>query len=114
MGNGVEAKSIEQCHVASSVNREPLEPLNDGRLRPMASLGLLPMACGVVPRGVDGARGLGRPSVPPGEVTGVRAGPGRMTATSLSLASALALRPWRDGPADGPAEPRPVGDPAPP
>lgn len=114
MGKEVKVKSIEPCHVFSSVNLEPLEPLNDDRLRPMPSLGLLPIACGVVPLGVDGARGLGKPSKPPGEGTTVRAGPGRMTATSLSWASPLALGPRRDGPADGPAKPGPVGDPAPP
>ena len=103
------------CYIVSSVNLEPLDPLNDGRLRPIASLGLLPIAGGVMPLGVDGPRGgLGRPSNPPGEVTGVLAGLGLMTATSLSLPSVPALVPRPGGPAEGPANPGPVGEPAPP
>lgn len=97
------------------MNLEPREPLNDGRLRPSASLGLLPIAGGVVPLGVNGPRGgLGRPSNPPREVTGVLAGLGLMTATSFSLASVPGLIPRPAGPAEGPANPGAVGEPAPP
>lgn len=107
---------MKAYYAVSSVNFEPLEPVKDGRFRPNKSLGLLPSAGGVVPLGVDGPRGgLGRPSNPPGEVTGILAGPGLMTAISLFLASVPAgLVPRPDGPAEGPANPGPVGEPPPP
>ena len=68
-----------------------------------------------MPLGVDGARGgLGRPSNPPAEVTGVLAGLGLMTATSLSLTSVTGLSPCPDGPDEGPAKAGAVGEPGPP
>jgi len=115
MINEVKNANFSSYHAVSSVNLEPLDPLNDGRLLPIASLVFVPIGGGGVPLGVEGPRGgLGNTSKPPCEVTGARAGPGLMTAISLSPASAPAAGPWPDGPAEAPENPGADGELGPP
>ena len=106
------------------MNRDPREPLKEGWLLPSPSLTCNPGAAGAgdAPRGVDEGpceEGLDCEAKPAREVTGVRAGLGLHTATSLFPASgitaAAAPGPWPEGPApDGPAPAVDRGEPAPP
>ena len=95
-----------------SANREPREPSKLGWLRPIPSLEGGGLGEGVARGGgVDlGGGGVKLPC----DVTGVRAGPGLITATSLSEYRA-GTSTGRDGPAtDSPARPGDVGgDPGP-
>ena len=86
---GIDAWDVQPDHhcgpqPTSSVNLDPLEPSRLGWLLPTTSLGRGGGGGKGVPGGVDAPGGMLGMANPLCNVTGVRAGPGRMTATSLS------------------------------